>query len=296
MKAEYEKWIRMVSYAILAGIALGAILIVGKWAIRAFVADQFIIPSESMMPTLMPGDRVVVNKLVAGARIYTDFHFDPEGGKLQSVRLKGLRKIRRNDVVVFNYPKPNGKISFRINLVYAKRCVALPGDTLAVHRGFYRNNRHKGVLGIESEQQRLSETPDSLIPEGSLKTYPYDEHFPWTIKEMGPFYVPRKGDVVPITPMEGTLYRLILEYETGKPVEVDWETGRVYAGKRLLRQHCFRHNYYFMCGDNVMNSCDARYWGFVPEEFIVGVVDFISYSRDRRNQEMRWNRLLKKVH
>lgn len=58
---------------------------------RTFVADQFIIPTWSMAPTLVPGDRVVVNKLLMGARIYTDFDFQKGGQELKSVRMKGLR-------------------------------------------------------------------------------------------------------------------------------------------------------------------------------------------------------------
>ena len=57
---------------------------------RAFVADKFIIPSESMSPTLVPGDEVWVNKLLMGARIYTDFHFDKKGGPLRCFRTRGL--------------------------------------------------------------------------------------------------------------------------------------------------------------------------------------------------------------
>ena len=51
----------------------------------------------------------------------------------------------------------------------------------------------------------------------------------------------------------------------------------------------------FTCGDNVMNSLDSRYWGFVPEEYIVGVVDFIPYSIDKNTDESRWDRILKSI-
>jgi type IV secretory pathway protease TraF len=55
-------------------------------------------------------------------------------------------------------------------------------------------------------------------------------------------------------------------------------------------------DYYFVRGDNVMNSGDSRYWGFVPEEFIVGVARRIAYSRDRHTDEFRWNRLWRRIH
>ncbi len=69
-------------------------------ATRTLVADQFIIPSWSMSPTLVPGDHVVVNKLIMGARLYTDFDFRQGGQELKSVRMKGKRRLRHNDIVV----------------------------------------------------------------------------------------------------------------------------------------------------------------------------------------------------
>ena len=67
-----------------------------------------------------------------------------------------------------------------------------------------------------------------------------------------------------------------------------------FADGKPLREHSFRHGYYFMCGDNVSNSNDSRYWGPVPEEYIVGVVDRISYSVDKPTGKYRKERFLKK--
>ena len=62
-----------------------------------------------------------------------------------------------------------------------------------------------------------------------------------------------------------------------------------------LADYVFRKNYYFFCGDNVPNSKDSRYWGFAPEEFIIGVVKRISYSEEpfsgRRRPERRWKKV-----
>ena len=261
------------------------ILLYGTWLLmRAFLVDQFIIPTESMEPTLMPGDRVIVNKAIMGARIYSDFHFNQEGIKLKSWRTRGLRRLQHNDIVVFNFPKHNDKMNFVINHVYAKRCVALPGDTISIVNGHYVNNNYEGILGLESEQSRLANLPDSIIDTSVLYTFPYDADLPWTIKDMGPLYVPRKGDRIQITPKEASLYRLILEWETGKEMPSD-----------TITYHTFQHNYYYLCGDNVLNSCDARYWGFVPEEYIVGVVTHITYSKDKWNGKIVRRRLLKRL-
>lgn len=125
--------------------AISVFMLYGVWLLfRCFVSDYFTIPTGSMEPILKPGDRVVVNKLLAGARIYTDFNFNPKGGELKSRRTKGLRSVRHNDVVVFNFPHHDWKISFVINNVYCKRIVAVPGDSLSIVDGHYVNSNYEG--------------------------------------------------------------------------------------------------------------------------------------------------------
>lgn len=260
-------------------------LLYGTWLLmRAFLFDLFIIPTESMEPTLLPGDRVVVNKIIMGARIYSDFHFNKEGVELKSWRTRGLRRLAYNDIVVFNYPQHDDRINFVINHVYAKRCIALPGDSISIVNGHYVNNNYEGVLGQETVQRQLADTPDSVMDPAAFHTMPYNPQYFWTIKDMGPLYVPRKGDRIRITPKENCLYRQILEWETGKSVVCD-----------SMSYHTFRHDYYYLCGDNVFNSFDARYWGFVPEEYIVGVVAWITHSRNPYTGKLRSGRILKRV-
>ena len=79
-----------------------------------------------MLPTLLPGNRVLVDKTLVGARIYRDFHFDKEGIELKSWRTRGRRSIRRNDVAVFNYPEHGGRIPWTIRIMgplYVPRAV-----------------------------------------------------------------------------------------------------------------------------------------------------------------------------
>ena len=244
-------------------------LLYGVWLLaRMLVFDYFTIPTESMYPTLKPGDKVVVNKLKMGARIYTDLHFNPEGQELKAFRMKGFSGVRHNDIVVFNEANHWGRLFFRINNVFCKRCIALPGDSISAVEGHYHNNNYDGVLGLEEEQARLGNTPDSLLQGFWIPPYCNG----WNIKNFGPVYVPRKDDVVKVNALEAALYEVMLEWELGKDVTWDWGKNEAYANGRLLRQPRFRHNYYYMAGDNVMNSCDSRYWGAVPEEYIVGVV------------------------
>lgn len=244
--------------------------------VRVFLFDYFTIPSDSMTPTIEPGSKVIVNKMIMGPRIYTDYNFDQKGQKLKSIRLKGLRRLRHNDIVVFNYPLHHDRISFVINHVYCKRIIGLPGDTVSVVNGYFRNNNFDGVLGCAKKQRQLeSKDERTLRKYGVYRVAPRDSTFNWNIKDWGPLYVPRKDDIMSITPCTAILYRKVLEWETGNKITWNWETGKVYSGNNELSQHHFLHNYYHLCGDYALDSFDSRYWGFVPEEYIVGVVSRI---------------------
>ena len=264
-------------------------------ACRAFLCDQFVTPTYSMEPTLVPGDRILVDKTIMGARIYSDFHFDKEGQELKTWRTRGTRGIERNDVVVFNFPYKDDKVKFVINYVYCKRCLALPGDSISVEGGFYKNNNFKGELGYIPAQDQLAHTPDSLFDYWVFHLPPHNGQLLWTLKDMGPLYVPRKGDIITITPREASIYKILLEWETGKKIEEDWERGYALTDGKPITHHQFAHDYYFMAGDNVMNSNDSRYWGLVPEEFIIGVATHISYHKDRDKGIMEWNKVMRRI-
>ena len=273
--------------------SLASIVVVASYYLcRIFIADQFVIPSDSMYPTLQIGDRVWVNKLVAGARIYNDIN-SANSSTLQSWRTRGMRNIERNDILIFNYPINNDRISFKINYVYAKRCIALPGDSISAVDGYYKNNNYEGVLSNKKAQEYLSKYPDSLLHESIRNTItPSHDKYPWTIKNFGPIYVPRKGDVIKLNAENALFYSKILEFETGKKIRVN-SAGEVYLGDKPASYHIFTNNYYFMAGDNVINSGDSRYWGFVPEDYIVGVVGFIPYAIDKNTNEIKYDRILK---
>lgn len=241
---------------------------------RVFLFDYFTIPSLSMSPTIMPGSKVVINKLLAGPRLYTDLHFHRGGQELRAVRLKGIRGFKLNDIVVFNFPIHDNRISFVINHVYCKRITGLPGDTLYAVNGRLRNNNYSKTLGNGQRQRQLGGKTAEVLKR--YKVYDvaprHDKHFDWNIQNWGPLYVPRKGDIVNITPREAALYHKQLEWETGEKITYDWDSMAVFANGRRITTHRFRHNYYHICGDYSLDSFDSRYWGFVPEEYIIGVV------------------------
>lgn len=98
-----------------------------------------------------------------------------------------------------------------------------------------------------------------------------------------------------ITPREACLYRRILEWEIGTEILLDSAFRHVYVHGKELKRHRFLHNYYFMAGDYVKDSRDSRYWGLVPDDYIVGIVTRIEYSKDKNTGRWNWNRFMKKV-
>lgn len=269
-------------------------IVSGYFLCRIFVVDQFVIPSDSMYPTLHAGDRVWVNKLIVGARIYKDID-SASSSTLQSWRTRGIRRIKRNDIIIFNYPINNDRIAFKINYVYAKRCIAIPGDSISAINGYYKNSNYHGVLGDNDAQEYLNNIPDERLEEEIKYTIPYShEKYPWNIRNFGPVYVPRKGDIIHLNTETLLFYSKILEFETGKTFSIS-SGDTILANGEPIDYHIFTHNYYFTVGDNVMNSCDSRYWGFVPEEYIIGNVWFISYSIDRDTGQLRKDRIFKHI-
>ena len=240
------------------------ILLVGAlhFGRRIFIAERFIIPSESMSPTLVPGDKVWVNKLLYGARIYKSFDFE-DHAPLKCFRMPGLRKIRSGDVICFNYPLGYDKwtkIEFKINYVYCKRVVGTPGDTIGIKDGVTWNNNYNGIIGVQDNQLAIQNTPDSILWRTKfMATMPFTRPM-WTMKNFGPLYVPEKGVTIELDSVGRAIYGPVIEYETGS-----WPDNEVCS-------HTFRYDYYFAFGDNSLDSNDSRYWGFIPEEFIIGIV------------------------
>ena len=229
---------------------------------RIFVAERFIIPSDSMIPTLVPGDKVWVNKLMFGSRIYTSFNFE-DHAPLECFRIPGFRDIRPGDVICFNAPLGYDEwtvIDFKINYVFCKRVVGTPGDTIGIKDGITWNNNYEGTIGDLENQMKIHDTPDSILWRTTfMATMPFTRPM-WTLKNFGPLYIPERGVTIELDSIGRAIYGPVIEYETGS-----WPMDD-------LTSHTFKNNYYFAFGDNSMHSQDSRYWGFIPEDFIIGIV------------------------
>lgn len=279
-----------ISYWILIS-TFGLVLLYGIGIIFCFAS--FRVPSDSMEPTLVKGDHILVEKFTMGARL---FDLKPAFNKQPFTirRTPALGKVKRNDILVFNYPYPekSDSIGFDLMLYYVKRCIALPGDTLEIQNSHYRVRGVNEPLGNTEAQKHLEEifqhkkSKDYGI---ALRSYPRKRRLNWTVRNMGPYYIPRKGATVCMNHTNWLLYKRIIEWEQQQKLHrVNDSTFTL--GDKPITTYTFQKNYYFVSGDKMENSKDSRYWGVVPEEYIVGRVWGIWKSEDEWG-EMRWERI-----
>jgi signal peptidase I len=123
--------------------------------------------------------------------------------------------------------------------------------------------------------------------------YPLNAYTGWTRDNYGPVWIPKKGESIALTLKNLPVYERCIKVYEGNDLKVD-NAGRIFINGKLAKSYTFKLDYYWMMGDNRHNSADSRYWGFVPEDHIVGKPIFIwwSHSPDHPGfSGIRWNRL-----
>jgi signal peptidase I len=351
-KSATREWLDAIVFAVIAATI-----------IRGLFIEAYTIPTGSMERSLLVGDFLFVSKVNYGARtpitpVSFPFahHTMPilgtkaywEGIKLPYYRLPGFQDIKRNDVVVFNYPMDadaplNRPIDKREN--YIKRALGIPGDTLSIVNGLVYINGERGedpemsqstyyvrtdgsdfnakaLEGIEATVERANSDEyiftmpvqevakikafsnvKMLTPMISQEKdfdqaiFPSDPNLPWNQDNYGPIIVPKAGWTVKLDSLTFPVYRRAIELYEGNKLEV--KGNDIYINDQKTDSYTFKMNYYWMMGDNRHNSADSRYWGFVPEDHIVGKALFIWMSWNDEGSffsKIRWSRLLKGIH
>ena len=153
----------------------------------------------------------------------------------------------------------------------------------------------KGYSNVVSVEQNIDSYPPDF-PDSDMTIFPFSSDFRWTRDNFGPLWIPEKGVEVPLTLDVLPLYERIITAYEGNTLEV--RDGRIFINGEEAQSYTFEQDYYFMMGDNRHNSLDSRYWGFVPEDHIVGKPALIWLSIDGNKkfpQNIRWRRFFKFV-
>lgn len=127
--------------------------------------------------------------------------------------------------------------------------------------------------------------------------FPFDSRYPWTEDNFGPLWVPQKGSTAQLSLDNLPLYARIIGVYEGNDLTVRDST--IYINGEPSDSYTFKMDYFFMLGDNRHSSLDSRFWGFVPEDHVVGKAWFIWFSSDQNKsfpKSIRWNRIFKGIH
>ena len=344
--------------------------------VHTYVIQPFNIPSSSLEKTLLIGDFLFVSKVHYGARTpYTPVAFPMvhdtipiinkrsylNWPQLPSFRLPGFSEVKKNDIVVFNWPadtttnvndrttvglrKPIDK---RTN--YVKRCVGTPGDNLSIKdgvvyidgkelqlsdrakpqysyiittdgsglnpeylvkglqitddvRSLEKPNTYYFTALTEETAEKLRHNPGIISVDRNIQNGAdpviFPKGAPWNGDNMGPIYIPEEGKTVAINADNLPTYEKIIgEYEEN---DLKVEGGQIIINGKPATSYTFKQNYYWLMGDNRHNSLDSRYWGFVPEDHVVGKAVFVWMSLDQNetwknfSKKVRWDRLFTTV-
>ena len=140
-------------------------------------------------------------------------------------------------------------------------------------------------------------SPLKVNPEGYADyIFPHHKNYKWNVDYYGSIVIPKKGETINLTSDNIHLYkRIIEEFEANDLV---WKENSFTINGKTTTSYTFKMDYYFMMGDNRHNSSDSRYWGFVPEDHIIGKATTILLSVNKNpktGKKYRWNRFFKAI-
>ncbi len=156
----------------------------------------------------------------------------------------------------------------------------------------------KSMVDAISKFTNVKEVAPFILRPGEFAPdiFPYDPKLRWNMDNFGPLWVPVKGATVKVDTSNLALYERIIDVYEANDLRVDGST--IYINNKPVTSYTFKMNYYWMMGDNRHNSADSRYWGFVPEDHIVGKPKFIWLSLDKEARglnKIRLKRMFMKV-
>jgi signal peptidase I len=147
----------------------------------------------------------------------------------------------------------------------------------------------KELPNIQKVERQVYTSPD-------YQTFPNSQKFSWSVDQYGPIWIPKKGATVKLTTDNLPFFDRIIEAYEGNTLWVRDST--IFINGKPATDYTFKMDYYFMMGDNRHRSADSRFWGYVPEDHVIGKPKFIWLSTDKDQtfpKSIRWNRFFKSV-
>ena len=221
------------------------------------------------------------------------------------VGLPGQKKKKKNRIVYLdgkaNKEPENVQYSYYVKLrqrlpeEMLKELGISNEDLLSLNSAGYMPLTKRAVAML-SQRKDLVESIEINTDASDLEIYPLNGNKHWTRDNYGPIWIPAKGKSINLTLDNIAVYERPIRVYEGNDLKIT--DGKIFINGKEAKSYTFKMDYYWMMGDNRHNSADSRYWGFVPEDHIVGKPIFIWWSSDPdRNgfSGIRWNRLFRFV-
>jgi len=238
--------------------------------LKAFVVDAFKIPTGSMKDTLLEGDFLLVNKTAYA--ISTPHQIPFIGKRLSRTELILTSKPKFNDVIAFEIPANVYDPASEEYSVLIKRIIGLPGDTLEIKDQELYINRKK----YRTPSFIKLNLKDAQAENINKDLFPYNNK--WSLDNYGPIVIPKKGMKVELDAQNILLWQNAINTDYGKKI-ISVEGTVINLNNQPIREYVFEKDYYFLLGDNRGNSIDSRYFGYIPEEWIIGKAFMIYFSQ-----------------
>lgn len=208
--------------------------------------------------------------------------------------------------IVYVDGKPNKEPDNVQYTYYVKLKASMPEDLmeeLGISMEDLMSLNERGYLPLTSRAARILKSRRDIVESITLNTdattediYPLNGATGWTRDNYGPIWIPKKGATIKLTLDNIAIYERPIRVYEGHDLKIS--NGSIYIDGKLAKTYTFAMDYYWMMGDNRHNSLDSRYWGFVPEDHIVGKPIFIWWSSDPDRHGfsgIRWSRLFRFV-
>ena len=153
------------------------------------------------------------------------------------------------------------------------------------------------AMEVLSNHTEVVDSITPIIEKQGYGLYPVNKHTGWSVDNYGPLWIPKRGETIALNLDNLPFYERPIAVYEGNDLQV--RDGKIYINGAEATEYTFTMDYYWMQGDNRHNSLDSRFWGFVPEDHVVGkpILIWLSLDKDRGlfDGKIRWNRLFRMV-